>query len=68
MQNQFGTDWKTRVSELISWRGLERSPEFNNWYINAGYPTGVDAQGNTTYPVMSTTISTIQLLGNSNRN
>ena len=66
MQNEFGPAWKEEVAKFITWRGLEKTENFHDWYESSGYITGLDSENNITYPAMSTTIGNIKLLGNSN--
>lgn len=68
MQNEFGANWKKDVAEIVSWRGLEGTQEFHNWYISSGYTTGTDKNDNTTYPAVSTIIGTMKKMGNQNCN
>lgn len=68
LQTQFGADWKMDTAKVMSWRGLENTQEFHNWYINSGYTTGTDINGNTTYPTMATVNTNVLNFGNSNCN
>ncbi|AXT19783.1 hypothetical protein D7030_01330 [Flavobacteriaceae bacterium AU392] len=62
MQDEFGTDWKEKTSEYISWVGLEQTTEFTTWAVANNLTSNV-VNGVISYPAFNTVIANIKALG-----
>ena len=63
----FGSDWKTMISQIISWRGLEKTDDFENWAIQNNIEFFFDSEGNIAGEYGGY-ITTIKDFGNKNCN
>lgn len=64
LQNEFGSAWKEKAAEYLSWKSLEHTEEFQNWAEENGIGFEIDASGNRIYEYHNTVVETIQGLGN----
>jgi len=65
LQTEFGSSWKEKASEYISWMGLEKTNEFITW-AQANNLELIDGNGNTSYPTYNAMKTALETLGQSN--
>lgn len=67
-QNVFGNNWKQIVSGLISWKGLTKTQEFENWCNANGYTITLDQNGIPSTSELNTIVGSFNFIGNKNCN
>ena len=63
LQGEFGSQWKQKASEFISWKGLEKTDEFIAWAQNNNISSNLDTNGEIVYPEHSLVIINLRDLG-----
>ncbi|MFD1062363.1 hypothetical protein ACFQ1Q_03830 [Winogradskyella litorisediminis] len=66
LQNQFGTAWRSKTAEYMSWQGLEHTDEFIGWAVGEGLSSQVGTNGSITYPAFNELITLVKLQGKKN--
>ncbi|APG65741.1 hypothetical protein LPB136_10355 [Tenacibaculum todarodis] len=67
LQNKFGTDWKRKTSEYLSWSGLNDTQEFADWAANNNIDSTI-VNGKVVYPEFEDLIYNIDFRGKSDCN
>ena len=63
LQGEFGNLWKKKTAEYLSWRGLEKTQDFENWLIDSNIDYTKDSNGNIICPYFNSINSSVRQFG-----